>query len=219
MRLVACFCFTMLVASCGGVSTRSTTAPSPTESASIGPTASSQPSPSWSPPSEEITFTSDRYGYTVQLPAGWYVRQEGAGSWTLRYLPYLGAGTDSFEEDYPGRGGTTADFPGVTFGLYVSSANAEGRSLDEWTDALALTVKKYSSCKEEPARERTEVADVPATLLVYDRTECSHDHHALLLGVVNGDSGYAILWLARRGEQDARRSDFETILRTFAFTQ
>ena len=66
--------------------------------------------------------------------------------------------------------------------------------------------------------EQITVGDEPATLLVYDRSDCTHDHHLLLVGVLHGSSGYAITSLARRGEDDARREDFEEILRTFRFT-
>ena len=69
-----------------------------------------------------------------------------------------------------------------------------------------------------PDVEQITVGDEPATLLVYDGSGCTHDHHLLLVGVLHGSSGYAITWLARRGEYDARREDFEEILRTFRFT-
>ena len=180
--------------------------------------ASQSALPSWSPSSTPITFSSDRYGYSVQLPPGWYVREEGPGSWSHRDLSYVGLGTDSFEEDYPGRGGSTDDFPGVTFGTYVSSSDAEGATLDEWTDMLALTVSQDSSYQGEPVREEATVANEPASLLIYDRSDCTHDHHVIVVGLLHGDAGYALLWLARRGEEDSRRGDFEAILRTFRFS-
>ena len=71
-------------------------------------------------------------------------------------------------------------------------AARSGKTLDSWTDPLALTTN--------------------------ERSDCTHDHHLLLVGVLDGSSGYAITWLARRGEDDARREDFEEILRTFRFT-
>src|SRR4051812_33087305 len=62
-------------------------------------------------------FNSERYGYSVTLPAGWYVKQSGEGTWTPQDLNYDGAETDSFEQDYPGRGtASVIDFPGVTYG-------------------------------------------------------------------------------------------------------
>jgi hypothetical protein len=47
----------------------------------------------------------------------------------------------------------------------------------------------------------------------------THDHHVLLVGVLHGDVGYAITWLARRGEANARPAEFERILETFRFTE
>ncbi len=224
-RLVGAFALVALpMAACTGPASESpgpTAAPSgsrPSSSPVATTTPSATSSPDWSPPTQEISFSSDRYGYAVELPQGWYVRGEGAGPWRPIYLSYVGAGTDSFEEDYPGRG-TAADFPGVTFGLYVSSAAADGASLGAWTDRLALTVRRSSSCKEEPGREQLTIDDEPAEILVYDRTDCTHDHHVLLVGVLHGDAGYAITWLARRGEADARRAEFERILETFRFTE
>jgi hypothetical protein len=193
--------------------------PQPSTSSVTSPAISqSSPAPSWTPPSEPIAFTSDRYGYAISLPAGWYVREEAPGLWTSYSLNYVGPGTDSFEEDYPGRGDPALDYPGVTFGIYISSYKASGETLDSWTDALARTTKNSSSCKDEPDTEQITVGDEPATLLVYDRSDCTHDHHVLLVGVLHGSSGYAITWLGRRGEADARREDFEEILRTFRFT-
>lgn len=129
----------------------------------------------------------------------------------------MGAGTDSFEEDYPGRGGSAIDFPGVTFGLYISSDEAAGVTLDEWTDRLALTVGESSSCQGEPVREQATVAGEPAIVLIYDWSDCTHDHHVILVGLLHEDAGYALTWLARRGEPDSRREDFDAILRTFRF--
>jgi hypothetical protein len=68
-----------------------------------------------------LTFQSERYGYVFDLPAGWYVHGEGAGTWTPWEINYIGAGTDAFEEDYEGRG-DIANFPGITYGFYVSAA-------------------------------------------------------------------------------------------------
>ena len=192
--------------------------PQPSPSSGTGPAiAHLSLAPSWTPPSEPIAFTSDRYGYAIALPAGWYARDEAPGLWTPYALNYVGSGTDSFEEDYPGRGDPSLDFPGVTYGLYVSSYKTGGKTLDSWTDSLALTTKTSSSWKREPDVEQITVGDEPATLLVYDRSDCTHDHHLLLVGVLHGSSGYATS-LARRGEDDARREDFEEILRTFRFT-
>lgn len=200
-------------------SSESVAAPSPSPLPSPSPSAAGSQSarPSWSPRSEPIAFSSERYGYSLELPAGWYVRGEGPGFWSVRELSYVGQGTDSFEEDYPGRGGSTEDFPGVTFGLYVSSDDARGAMLDEWMDALAVTIHGQSSCQGDPIQEEATVAGEPAGLLIYDRSDCTHDHHVIVVGLLHGDAGFALTWLARQGEPDLRRDDFEAILRTFRF--
>jgi hypothetical protein len=168
--------------------------------------------------SQPIEFVSERYRYAVRLPTGWFVRDEGAGNWyPERDLNYVGGGTDSFELDYEGRG-TVDDFPGVTYGLYVSSAPAAaGTTLEEWTEILAETMHRDSSCQGAPDQEQITAGGEPAILLFYDRSDCTHDHHIFIVSVLHGDSGYSIMWLARRGEQDARRGDFEEILESFRF--
>ena len=75
-----------------------------------------------------------------------------------------------------------------------------------------------SSCHGTPNRESTTVAGEPARALVYDRTACEHDHHVVVVGVRHGSMGYDVLWLAKRGEDDARRDTFLSILRTWKWT-
>jgi hypothetical protein len=164
------------------------------------------------------SFVSERYGYEIQLPPGWYVREQGVGRWTPQDLSYVGPGTDSFELDYPGRGTTVEDAPGVTYGLYISAANtAPSSSLQEWTDLLAATMSADSSCQGAPEQEATTVDGEDAALLVYDRADCTHDHHVLLASTLNDEQGFAILWLAKRGEADSKRSEFDRTLATFKF--
>jgi hypothetical protein len=183
-----------------------------------GGQAASSPLPSPRATQAGIEFTSARYGYSMELPSGWYVRGEGPGKWTPFEISYVGAGTDAFEEDYAGRG-EKMDFPGITYGLYVSAAPlTKPTTLDKWTDTLATTMDAASSCHGRPDRESLTVADEPAQALVYDRTDCEHDHHVVVVGVLHGDAGYDLLWLAKRGEDDARPETFEAILRTWGWT-
>lgn len=213
-RAAVCLALALAYAGCGspGSSALSSQA-SPTTSVPTSSQASSSAS-------QRVAFVSERYGYAVDLLPGWFVRDEGGGKWyPERDLNYVGAGTDSFELDYEGRG-TVKDFPGITYGLYVSSAPAEaGTTLEEWTDVLAETMHRESSCQDAPEREQVTAGGEPAVLLVYDRTDCTHDHHIFIVSVLRGDWGFSIMWLARRGEHDARRADFERTLRTFRFTR
>jgi hypothetical protein len=122
-----------------------------------------------------------------------------------------------FEEDYEGRG-TVANFPGITFGLYISVADVTSSvSLEMWTNKLAAAMDAGSSCHGAPDRETLTVGGEPARMLIYDRTDCSHDHHVFVVGALHGERGFDILWLARRGESDARRADFESVLDGFEF--
>jgi hypothetical protein len=183
-----------------------------------GGQGASPSSPSASATQSGTQFTSTRYGYSIELPPGWYVRGEGPGKWTPFEISYVGAGTDAFEEDYPGRG-ETMDFPGITYGLYVSAAPpAKPTSLDQWIDTLATTMDAASSCHGTPVRESLTVGGEAAQALVYDRTDCEHDHHVVVVGVLHGDVGYDLLWLAKRGEDDARRETFDSILASWDWT-
>lgn len=192
-----------------------TTAPTASPAATTPSPVSATPTPAGTP----IAFVSERYGYAVELLPGWFVRGEGGGKWTPQEIGYVGAGTDAFELDYAGRG-TVRDFPGVTYGLYVSAAKVDADTrLEEWTALLAQTMHRGSSCQGAPDQERVTAGGEPADVLVYDRSDCTHDHHVLLVSVLRGESGFLIMWLARRGEEDARRADFEHALETFRFTQ
>jgi hypothetical protein len=128
-------------------------------------------------------------------------------------------GTDAFEEDYPRRG-RVLDFPGITYGLYVSAAPvSDAMTLEQWTAQLAATMHRDSSCQGSPDDSDTTVDDEAASLLIYDRSDCEHDHHVVVVGVLHGGLGYNLMWLARRGEQDARRADFERMLDEFEFVR
>jgi hypothetical protein len=75
-----------------------------------------------------------------------------------------------------------------------------------------------SSCHGTPVRESLTVGGEAAQALVYDRTDCEHDHHVVVVGVLHGDVGYDLLWLAKRGEDDARRETFDSILASWDWT-
>jgi hypothetical protein len=182
------------------------------------PSPSTSPSKIESPAASPFVFTSERYGYSVRLPSGWYLRDEGSGKWTIYAIGYAGAGTDSFEEEWEGRT-AVRNFPGRTYGLYVSAAQlAEPTDVAAWTKDLAGTMRSGSSCQGSPALEAMTVAGEPAQALIYDRTDCTHDHHVVVVGVLHGRMGYDLMWLAKRGENDARRDQLMDILGTFRWT-
>jgi hypothetical protein len=152
------------------------------------------------------------------LPAGWYVREEALGLWTPSQIGYVGPGTDAFEEDYEGRG-DLLDFPGITYGFYVSAFEPnEATIVEAWTETLAKTMDSDSSCHGAPELEDMTIDGEPAQSLIYDRTDCEHDHHVVVVGVLHGARGYNLMWLAKRGEDDARRETFDSILATFEWT-
>ena len=203
-----------LVLSCGGSAPLSPSAEAPSLPASPAASTPSVASPAASP----TGFRSERYGYSLRLPTGWYMRSEGPGTWTPFEISYFGAGTDAFEEDYEGRG-EILDFPGITYGFYVSASElSKPTTLDAWTDLLASTMHATSSCQGAPEREVMTVDGEPAVVLVYDRTDCTHDHHVLVVGVIHGTMGYDLTWLAKRGEDDLRRDTFDAVVSTFRWT-
>lgn len=217
MRWMAAFALLLaLTTSCGSTGMPGASS-LPAASATVAPTPAA-PTP--------IGFTSDRYGYSLRLLPGWYVRQEASGFWFPSDLSYVGAGTDSFELDYPGRGKTVSDFPGVTYGLYISSSTqlsfggamiGPETTLQDWTELLAETFHSDSSCQGSPDREDFTVDGEPAQLLLYDRVDCTHDHHVIVVSVLHRERGFAMTWLARRGEDDVRRAEFEELIGTFEF--
>ena len=190
-----------------------TVLPSSVSPSSVAPSSDAASPPTGSP----IAFTSTRYGYTVELPAGWYVRIEELGTWTPSSIGYVGPGTDAFEEDFPDRG-TVPNFPGKTFGLYVSAFEPKTLpTIDAWTDQLASTMETDSSCQGAPDSESMQIDGEAAQALVYDRSDCTHDHHVVVVGVIHGTRGFDVMWLAKARQDDARREQFQSILDTFEF--
>lgn len=174
-------------------------------------------------PAMPASFASERYGYEIQLLPDWFVRDEVPGQWMPSELNVGSAGSDWFQLDYPTRetGDNVMDeeLPGVTYELYIAAAEAPaGTTLESWTATLADTMDLKSSCHGMPDQESTNVGGEPATVLVYDRTDCEHDHHVFLVSLLRGQRGYSLMWLAKRGEQDPRRADYEEMIRTFRFT-
>ena len=203
-----------VVLSCGGSPQQSPSAVASSPPASPEASTPAVVSPAGSP----SEFTSERYSYALRLPTGWYMRSEGPGKWTPFEISYFGAGTDSFEEDYEGRG-EILDFPGITYGFYVSASElSKPTTLDAWTDLLASTMHSGSSCQGAPERESMTVDGEPAIVLNYDRADCTHDHHVLVVGVIHGKLGYDLVWLAKRGEDDLRRNTFDALTDTFEWT-
>ena len=178
--------------------------------------------PAGSPSPSPTGFVSERYEYEIQLLPGWFVRDEVPGQWTPRELNVGSAGSDWFQLDYPTREtveGTDEELPGVTYEFYVAAAEAPaGTTLESWTATLADTMDLQSSCHGMPDQESTNVGGEPATVLVYDRADCLHDHHVFLVSLLRGQRGYSLMWLAQRGEEDARRADYEETIGTFRFT-
>ena len=185
------FCVIAMASVLGACSARAVAPPSGTptspqarpEGESSASTASLTAPMSIAPP---FIFQSQRYGYEARFPTGWYTRGEVPGKWTSNEIGYFGAGTDAFEEDFIDRG-RIRNVPGVTYGLYISAAQLSAPiELVTWADKLAATMKSDSSCQGKPVREKTTVDGEPAIILVYDRLDCRHDHHVLVVGVIHG---------------------------------
>jgi hypothetical protein len=72
-----------------------------------------------------------------------------------------------------------------------------------------------SSCQGLPDREQVTVDGASGVALLYERTDCTHDHHVIVVATLHGSMAYVLLWLVKRGEDDVRREVFESILSTW----
>jgi hypothetical protein len=167
---------------------------------------------------EGTDFTSERFGYSFQYPAGWLIKDK-PGEWA------------DYDPLDPNRTGGIDAFAG-----YVNSRNlsigigardlAGGETLESWVatakSLITAGVSKgvcYEGSENEPVSEESITLDAePAVMLQY---ECpsSHDSFGLVVLSTHNDQGYWITWISPQGSSESDRAEFSQILSTFSFTK
>lgn len=162
-------------------------------------------------------FTSERFGYSFEYPAGWILKDK-PGEWP------------DFDPLDPNR---TAGID--TFAGYVNNRNLalgigardlpDGETLASWVEAAKTLIKDgvskgvcYEGIEDDPvSEEEITLGGEPAVLLQYSCPD-SHDSFGLVALSIHKQKGYWLTWIAPQGNAEGDRTEFEQILRTFAFT-
>ena len=174
-------------------------ASSPDQPPSVTAAASASAS---APPDEPTTFTSEAYGYTLTLPAGWTATQ-AEGSWDPDVMPYpRQPGIDSF------RG------PAGLRGLMTSRPLAPSEDLDTATDALITQLTEDPICGEPLERADVTVADAPARLVRY---HCVDGFDVFNVATVREGALYVFGYIAAEGDADGARAAVDAILASISF--
>jgi hypothetical protein len=210
-KVILCILLPALSA-CAPQSAAVTAEPTLPPAASLEPTVTAASQPTGQ------AFTSERFGYSFEYPAGWIVKDK-PGEWP------------DFEPLDANR------TPGIdSFAGYVNSRNLalgigvrelpEGETLESWVEAAKSLIKAgvgkgvcYEGIENDPVSEEQITLDgEPAVLLQY---ECplSHDSFGLVALSVRNQKGYWLTWIAPQGSAEADKVEFNHILSTFTFTE
>jgi hypothetical protein len=156
------------------------------------------PSPSWE------TFTSDRYGYSVDHPAEWEVREQG-GEVTLGGLRPRHPGTDNFASPESHR-------LDLRDGVVMITARdlAEGESLTKFTEEA----DRATTCGP-PFGYDTVTLDTEEA--VYRKFECSSTFWVQITAVHDG-RGYLVWLISTTPPKADRRPVNDQFLESFRFT-
>ena len=182
----------------------------PVPSPSPEPTATEPPQPEGQP------FTSERFGYSFEYPAGWIVRDR-PGEWA-DFDP-LDAnrtnGIDAFAGYINNRN--------LALGIGARELPA-GETLESWVETAKSLIKAgvsrgvcYEGIENDPvSEEEISLGGEPAVLLQY---ECpsSHDSFGLVALSLHNQKGYWLTWIAPQGNAEADKAEFSHILSTFSF--
>ena len=184
---------------------------SPVASLSPEPTATEPPA------AEGHLFTSERFDYSVEYPAGW-ITKDRPGEWA------------DFDPLDPNRTGGIDAFAGyvnnrnLTIGIGARELSGE-ETLTSWVETAKSLIKSgvsrgvcYEGIENDPVSEEEIVLDgEPAILLQYECPD-AHDSFGLVALSVHNQKGYWITWISPQGHAGADRAEFTGVLSTFSFT-
>ncbi len=144
-------------------------------------------------------FSSTRYPYKVEVPAGWFTpdrfAEETKGEWDGVLYP-LDPGVDTF-----------ADAQGQ-HRLSIAAREMEpGFGLRRWTNQVARGVP--APCGRPEARGKREVGGEKAVVLSY---HCSDGYYVILVTAVHEGSGFAVGWASPEGSEKKDGALFERVL-------
>lgn len=202
---------TLLLSACSGASTGATDGALTTTSEhadwshASSPSAASQAdaSASASAGSEQPgEFTSELYGYSLTLPAGWRA-DPAERAWDPTRLPYPGdPGIDTFTGPFVSPMSVRA----FAAARPIEPGEDLSAAADALVDEIAVTV---AVCGEPLARADTEIAGEPALLLTF---YCEDGFDVLDAVTVRADEVYVVGYIAPEGDADAAQAAFDDLL-------
>lgn len=190
--------------------------PAATAEPTLPPPTSPEPTATQPPQPAGQAFTSERFGYSFEYPAGWMVRDK-PGEWP------------DFDPLDPNRTSGIDIFAG-----YVNNRNLalgigardlpEGETLESWVEKAKALIKAgvskgvcYEGIENDPvSEEQITLGGEPAVLLQYE-CPASHDSFGLVALSVRNQKGYWITWIAPQGNAEGDKAEFTQILSTFSF--
>jgi len=157
----------------------------------------------WGLSGQMVTFISPHYGYSIDHPIEWGVRQATEGL-VEAGAPWIDSPGVDYTSSNPATDVTFT--PGVIVGATQVLA---GRTLDEWTDLVTVT-----TCGSPNVRGPMTIDGDSGALLEY--AACFGLHH-LWATVIHEGIGYHIVWIGPTTTEVQDRALFEKIAATFRF--
>jgi hypothetical protein len=196
----------ILAVSCAG-SPAPTATSTPTATIAIS-TPVVTPSPSPTPVGGLQTFTSANYGYTVKVPASWWIRDALQPLTDGEFPEDSGLATDKFTEHQ-----ATDTYPFLTISAQPVPA---GYSPAKWAAFTVQVAYPHIGCK--PARQQSiKVGPEPGTLFIY---ECSLPDYVLWAAAVHGILGFHFALSSSAGHTEAADVTFlERLLGSLTFVR
>jgi hypothetical protein len=169
----------------------------PTMSATVEPSPVSSASPA--PSGGTTTFTSTRFGYSLELPARWTYSSAATEDWPPEVYP-------TSASPFSDRFASGSMFPGIDIS---TQRLADGTTREEFLDWLDTENAKICTV------ESTEEVTVDEAVGRLQRQTCGYN--AWEVTVFDDDRVYLIYWLGEPARMDEERTEFDRFISTFRF--
>jgi hypothetical protein len=186
-----------------------------TAEATVSPAPSPIPTITEQTQPEGQAFTSERFSYSFQYPAGWIIKDK-PGEWA------------DFDPLDPNRTGGIDAFAGyvdnrnLSIGIGARELSGE-ETLESWVETAKSLITAgvggvcYEGSENDPvSQEEITLGGEPAILLEY-QCPSSHDSFGLVALSLHKNKGYWITWIAPQGNAEADKAEFTQIVSTFSF--
>jgi hypothetical protein len=170
----------------------------PSSSATVEPGQASSDSPM--PSGGPTTFTSTRFGYSLELPAGWIYSSAATEDWPSEVYP---TSASPFSDRFAWG---SSLFPGIDIS---TQRLADGRTAEEFLDWLDAENAKICTV------DTTEEIMLDGAVGRLQRQTCGYNAWEVV--VFDGDRVYLIYWLGEPARMEEERAQFDRFVSTFRF--